>query len=278
MTDGSLAEGGDRAGQATHPLAERRKDLDLGLHMANVADRMTMKAFESESADHEIKADGTPVTDADREVEASLRALLATDRSDDGFMGEETGVKPGRGRRWIVDPIDGTRNYIAQRKGWSTLIALEEEHNVTIGIASAPAIGCRWWGADAIGAYSRRHNAEAVSLLTSATSSMEEARWTCHPSRKLFRDHSPELADRLELCGRYVKPRFHPILMVAEGIVDLCVQLSGQPWDYAGFIGVVTAAGGTFSYLDGSTVLGPSRPALFTNGHVHDEVLHRLSG
>jgi histidinol-phosphatase len=258
-------------------VTDRHADLDLALEMADRADEITMATFTGRPLDHETKADGSPVTETDRRVERALRDLVARARPDDGFLGEETGAVRGRTRRWIVDPIDGTRSFIAGGSGWCTLIALEADLEVSVGVSSAPVLGRRWWGAAGTGAYARTSGAsQARPFAVSPNPGLDQASWSCNPSLEVFAERAPSLAERLSSCGRYVVPTMHPVLMVAEGIVDVCVQLFGEPWDYAGFAGIVQAAGGAFSYLDGTVALSGNRPGLFTNGRVHRLVLQRL--
>src|SRR4249920_1155217 len=120
-------------------------DLELALALADAADAISLSRFRASDLRVETKPDLTPVTEADTAVEAAIRARLAADRPDDGLLGEEFGTVAGGSRRWIVDPIDGTRNYSRGIPVWATLIALEEDGELRLGVVSAPALGRRWW-------------------------------------------------------------------------------------------------------------------------------------
>ena len=127
-------------------------DLDLALRLADAADSISLPHFRTGLA-VETKADLTPVTEADREVEAELRRILAGERPDDAVLGEEQGAAGGGSRRWILDPIDGTRNYARGIPVWATLIALETRGMVQVGVVSAPALHSRWWAERGQGAF-----------------------------------------------------------------------------------------------------------------------------
>ena len=144
-------------------------DLELALSVAGAADAITMSRFRT-GLPIETKADLTPVTEADRAVEAEIRRLLADARPDDAVLGEEEGVAGTGARRWIVDPIDGTRNYARGIPVWATLVALEVDGEVRVGVASAPALGRRWWAERGLGAFA---NGERIRVST--ISSVEEA-------------------------------------------------------------------------------------------------------
>jgi histidinol-phosphatase len=258
-------------------VVDRRSDLDLALMMADRADQITMVAFLGGSLISETKPDGTTVTETDREVERELRGLVAAARPGDGFLGEESDLtEGGSARRWIVDPIDGTGSFVAGGKTWGTLIALEEQGCLTLGVASGPAVEGRWWGADGIGAFGRTAvDGAPRGLAVSVSSTLDRATWSSNPSLEALSGPSRALTGRLCVCGSYVGPRewtTHPMLMVAEGTLDLCVQFGGAAWDYAAPAAIVCAAGGSFSYLDGCTEL----VGLFTNGRLHDPVLELL--
>src|ERR1700688_2440712 len=121
--------------------------------MADLADSITSAHFAAPVIAVETKPDGTPVTLADREVEEVLRNLISKHRPMDGFLGEEVGATAGRSRRWIVDGIDGTHNFANHLPQWGTLIGLEENGDMTVGVASAPAAGQRWWASRGGGAW-----------------------------------------------------------------------------------------------------------------------------
>ena len=128
-------------------------DLELALRLADAADAISLARFRSRDLVVETKPDLTPVTEADREVEHELRAMLGAERRRDAILGEEQGASGSGRRRWIIDPIDGTRNYSRGVPVWATLIALEEDGQVVLGVVSAPALHRRWWAERGAGAH-----------------------------------------------------------------------------------------------------------------------------
>jgi fructose-1,6-bisphosphatase/inositol monophosphatase family enzyme len=249
-------------------------DLALALDLADRADALTMAAFTGSAVASEAKADGTPVTETDRAVEAMLRDELRARRPDDGFVGEETGGDVDAGaRRWIVDPIDGTQSFAAGGRAWATQLALVDgdADEVLVGVTSAPAVAARWYGARDVGSFEVRAGGAPRPLRVSDRD--HDIRWTCHPPLDALPPAWRTLADRLAILGRYERPREHGALMVARGDVDICLQLDGAAWDYAAFAGVVTRAGGRFSYLDRSTRFAGVQPGVFSNGVMHDGAL-----
>ena len=242
--------------------------------MADRADALTMAAFAAGAVEFTDKHDGSPVSETDLAVEAALLELVARARPDDGFLGEETGLSGERPRLWIVDPIDGTRSFVAGGLAWGTLIALSDHGRLAVGVATAPAVGGRWWAASGVGGRATGDAQPQRELGVSSVSVLAGARWVCHPS---FESLTPTDRERvgplIEQCGAPVAPTTHGALMVAEGDADICVQLSGGPWDFAALAVIIEAAGGSFSYFDGSQLLRPKGRAIFTNGRVHTDVL-----
>ncbi len=147
-----------------------RPDLQLALELADMADPIALSRFRASDLKVETKPDMTPVTEADRAVEAALRERLAAARPEDAIVGEELGATGASGRRWIIDPIDGTKNYVRGIPIFGTLIALEEDGEVTVGVASAPALGHRWWALRGEGAW-----ADGEPIRVSGVARLEEA-------------------------------------------------------------------------------------------------------
>jgi histidinol-phosphatase len=249
-------------------------DLALALQMADRADELTMSVFTGEAVAFTAKPDGTPVTDTDLAVEEGLLDLVARTRPEDGFLGEETGLSNEVSRLWIVDPIDGTRSFAAGGRAWGTLIALSVHERLAVGVASAPALGGRWWSAAEAGACARRAGQAPRPLAVSATSDFDIVRWVCQPYSA---EWQPLVRALTERWGVPISPTMHGALMVAEGQAEICLQLSGGPWDFAAFAAIVQTAGGSFSYLDGSTRLRPRGAAMFTNGGLHSGVLRTVT-
>jgi histidinol-phosphatase len=264
------------AGDADHGTRdENRIDLRLALELADLADTITLERFRASDLVVETKPDLTPVSEADRAVEQLLRKRIGEERPDHAVLGEEFGVAGGDQRaaaRWIIDPIDGTKNYVRGIPVFATLIALERDGELAVGVASAPALGRRWWAARGAGAF-----ANGARLRVSRVARLEDAQLG-HSSVSSWRDHG--LMDRfLELERRCWRGRgfgdFWTHVMVAEGAVDVAAEPEVSLWDVAAVQLIVEEAGGRFSNL-----AGVPRPdggsAVSTNGLLHDQVLEIL--
>jgi histidinol-phosphatase len=235
-------------------------DLKLALAMADAADAISTPRFRSGLA-IETKPDLTPVTEADHAVEAELRQILADARTHDAVLGEEKGAVGSGSRRWIVDPIDGTRNYARGIPVWATLIALEEEGVVKLGVVSAPGLGRRWWAERGGGAFA---NGEPIHV--SAISTVEEAVLSFASENDL-----PPLARRAWHARGLGD--FWAHVLVAEGAVDGAVDAVGvKAWDLAAVQVVVEEAGGRFTDFAGYARID-SGTAVTSNGLLHDELL-----
>ena len=213
-----------------------------------------------------IKPDLTPVSDADRAVEDALRAAVA--ERGEGFLGEEGGGEDAS-VRWVVDPIDGTRNFVRGIPIWATLIALEREGRAVVGMASAPALGQRWWATRGEGAH-----VDGKPIRVSAVQRIEDATF-CYGSARSFARQG--LADRfLALAERSWVARgfgdFWMHMLVAEGSADAAADAQLYRWDTAAVEVIVEEAGGRFSALDG-TPHEPGAAALSSNGLVHEDVV-----
>jgi histidinol-phosphatase len=240
-------------------------DLDLALQLADTADAISLPRFRTELA-IETKPDLTPVTEADRAVEGEIRRILAAERPEDAVLGEEEGAAGTGARRWIVDPIDGTRNYARGIPVWATLIALEVDGTVHVGVVSAPALHGRWWAERGAGAFS---NGELMHV--SAIGRVEEAVLsfsieTRVPPLALDAWHARGLGD------------FWAHMLVAEGAVDGAVDADGlSEWDLAAVQVIVEEAGGRFSNAAGESRID-SGSAITSNGLLHDALLAAVAG
>jgi histidinol-phosphatase len=203
------------------------------------------------------------VTDADRAVERALRDRIADSRPGEGVLGEEEG-DDGGAVRWIVDPIDGTKNFARGVPVWASLIALEREGEVVCGVVSAPALGHRWWAARAEGAFrdGDRVRVSAVSRLADASASATYARDLARLEPAAW--HARSLGD------------FWQHTLVAEGSVDAAVDARLAPWDYSALIPILEEAGGRVSALDGGRPRAGEQ-VVTSNGAVHDELLAVLN-
>jgi histidinol-phosphatase len=241
---------------------------------------MTMKRFRAEDLFVESKPDLTPVTEADRAVERTVRGVLSRTRPDDLVLGEEYG--PGEqaadsGRRWIVDPIDGTKNYVRGIPVWATLIALQEEGRITVGVASAPALSRRWWAAQGRGAFMTAGLGDPRRLQVSAISQLSDAQL----SFAGFEDWEAtgRLEALLELARRCWRSRafgdFWGYMLVAEGAVEITCEPVVELWDLAAPQVIVEEAGGRFTNLRGEP-RADGGSGLGTNGVLHGAALEIL--
>jgi len=253
-------------------------DLRLAHLLADDADSLTMSRFRALDLHVETKPDDSPVTDADRAVEESIRGTLRRARPRDAVVGEEfepTGWGP---RRWIIDPIDGTKNFLRGVPVWATLIAIMVENEVVAGVVSAPALSRRWWAATGSGAWAGKSLMNASRCRVSGVSSLEFASlsysslqsWTEAGKRAAF-------LDLMDACWRTrAYGDFWSYMLLAEGAVDVVAEPELALYDMAALAPIVTEAGGSFTDLDGTP--GPlGHGAVATNGALHDEVLGRLA-
>jgi histidinol-phosphatase len=252
-------------------------DLTLALRLADAADEVTLGRFAAADLVIESKPDLTPVTDADRAAEDVVRRIVATERPDDGVLGEERGESTGSGpRRWIVDPIDGTKNYVRRMPVWATLIGLQVDDVITVGVVSAPALGRRWWAGRGEGAWTRDAGGERqcrvskVGSLTDAFLSYSSLDgWD-----KLGRQRSflslTETVWRTRAFGD-----FWSYMLVAEGVADIACEPEVSLWDLAALQPIVEEAGGRFSDLSGVD-RADGGSAVCTNGLLHEHVLRAL--
>jgi histidinol-phosphatase len=247
-------------------------DLAFGLELATIADAITLPYYEQRSFNLDWKANRTEVTEADREAESAIGTAVIARRPDDGLFGEEHGVVGNADSpwRWVIDPIDGTSNFVRGIPVWATLIALTHaDHGPVVGVVSAPALGRRWWAAKAHGAFAdgKPCNVSNVAELGEAqvcvtfSSGWDEAGLT----QKLVA--LQQGAYRARGFGD-----FWQHMLVAEGAVDLAIDAIGlAPYDLAAIMVVVEEAGGTFTDRHGErTYLNDS--AISSNGLLHHHI------
>ena len=240
-------------------------DLALALAFADTADAISLGRFRASDLIVETKPDRTPVTEADRAVEKAIRERLAGERPGDGMLGEEFGVTGGTSRRWIVDPIDGTRNYSRGIPVWATLIALEEDGVIRLGVVSAPALERRWWAERGAGAFV---NGDPIRV--SRVAEVEDAVLCFALEQPL-----PEIAHRCWHPRAYGD--FWAHMLVAEGAVDGAFDAIGvKIWDLAALQPIVEEAGGRFTDRDGSA-RADGLSAVSSNGLLHHSLLERTS-
>jgi len=252
-------------------------DLALAHALADMADAITLDRYQAQDLVVTNKPDNTPVTDADRAVETAIREALATHRESDGLVGEEFGSDKGSsGRYWVIDPIDGTKNFMRGVPTWATLIALVQvdaagNEEVVVGIASAPALARRWAAAKGHGATvnQKKISVSKVSSLQDASISYSDfVGWgdRLEPFQKMLAN-----AWRTRGIGD-----FWSHMLVAEGAVDVAVEPSLAVWDMAALDIIVREAGGTFTNTAGQA--GPfGGSGVSTNGLLHNAVINGLN-
>jgi histidinol-phosphatase len=258
-------------------VAATDDDLTLALELADVADAITVARFRAADLLVETKPDLTPVTEADQAVERTLRDRLAVERPDDSIVGEEYGTSevPESGRRWIVDPIDGTANYVRGIPVWATLLALQEGDQMTVGVVSAPALGRRWWAARGAGAFGTDGlSDQARALRVSGVRTLEDAQ-ACISDTAGWEQRG-RLDSVLNLSRRCWRTRgfgdFWIYMLVAEGVADVACEAVVSLWDLAAPQVIVEEAGGKFTDLSGVPTAGGG-DALATNGLLHQDAL-----
>ena len=257
-----------------------RDDLMLALRLADGADTLTRTRFGALDLRVDTKPDLTPVTDADRAVEAEVRQALGHERPDDSILGEEFGgTTTFSGRQWIIDPIDGTKNFVRGVPVWASLIALIEDGVPSVGVVSAPALQRRWWAAQGQGAFAavegaqpRRLSVSSVAELGSASLSFSSlSGWAQRGLRARF----IALTDAVWRVRAYGD--FLSYCLVAEGAVDIAAEPEVSVWDLAALDILVREAGGQLTSLDGTA--GPhGGNAVASNGMLQQQVLARLKG
>ena len=253
-------------------------DLRLAHVLADQVERITMSRFRADDLVVESKPDLSPVSDADRACEEAIRAQLSRARGRDAIVGEEFGTTGDAQRRWIIDPIDGTKNYVRGVPVWATLIGLVDGEDCVVGLVAAPALGRRWWAAKGAGAWTGRSLSQARQIGVSKVSQLSDASLS-YSSLEGWRDSGRGQAF-LDLTSDLWRTRaygdFWSYMLVAEGAVDLAAEPELEVYDMAALVAIVEEAGGRFTSLEGQR--GPwGGNALASNGLLHDEVLERLA-
>ncbi len=252
-------------------------DLRFAHVLADAADATALGRFRAADLLVETKPDLSPVTDADRAVEERMRTTLARSRPRDAILGEEYGATGGAARRWVIDPIDGTKNFVRGVPVWATLIALMDGDDVVVGVVSAPALSRRWWASRDAGAFTGRSLTSATRCRVSRVAAISDASLSYSSLRGW------SAADRhdafLGLAERCWRTRafgdFWSYMLVAEGAVDIAAEPEVDLHDLAAVDVIVTEAGGRFSDLDGNP--GPGGGSgVATNGPLHAEVISLL--
>jgi histidinol-phosphatase len=253
-------------------------DLALALELADIADSISLDRFRAQDLHVETKPDASPVTDADRSVEQALKAKLAEQRPDDSLIGEEFGNTTGIAgegskqpkRTWVIDPIDGTANFMRGVPVWASLIALSVDGKVVLSVVSAPALGRRWWAAPDSGAWTRDIDGSKRALKVSAIGDLAHASLS-YNNLQLW-DQSGKLPELIELSRKIWRTRaygdFYSYMLLAEGALDIVTEHDLKIYDIAALVPIVELAGGEFSALNGP-LTEESSSVLATNGTLH---------
>jgi len=252
-------------------------DLRLAHVLADDADSLTEARFRALDLHVMSKPDLTPVTDADQAVEESIRRTLSRVRSRDAVTGEEQGSTGHSQRRWVIDPIDGTKNYVRGVPVWATLISLVVDHEVVLGVVSAPLLQRRWWASTGNGAWTGRSLLKASRCQVSDVRRLEDAS-LAYASLHGWEERG-QLDDMMSLMRRCWRTRaygdFWSYMLLAEGAVDIAAEPELEVYDMAALDVIVREAGGRFTSLDGTD--GPfGGNVLATNGHLHEAALSFL--
>lgn len=259
------------------PYDSLTSDLEFAHSLADAADAISLERFRAADLRVDTKPDRSFVTDADQAVEAAIRTRIEADRPGDAFLGEETGSSGGGSRTWIIDPIDGTANYLRGVPNWATLIGVQIDGTVEVGVVSAPAFGARWWAATGHGAWGqatgeapRRLRVSGVSDLANASLSFQSIeQWD-------FAGYLPQL---IELSRTVWRDRAYgdmwPYMLLAEGLVDIVAEFDVKPYDLAALVPIVREAGGRFTDISGADRID-TLSSLATNGHLHEQVVAAL--
>ena len=260
-------------------MTDLQSDLDLALDLAARADGITLARFGALDLHVEHKPDLTPVSDADVAVETALREVLAAERPGDAIFGEEHGGEPSQdGRQWVIDPSDGTKNFVRGVPVWASLIALLHDGVPVVGVVSAPALSRRWWAASGLGAHTAVGDAKPRQLSVSGITNLGEASLSFSSlsgwAERGLRERFVALTDTVWRVRAYGD--FFSYCLVAEGAVDIAAEPEVKLWDLAPLDVLVREAGGSFTDLAGTP--GPhGGSAVATNGRLHSMTLAYLT-
>lgn len=260
-------------------MAIYSSDLELALRLADAADGITRARFGALDLQVDSKPDLTPVSDADLAVEQAIRQVLGQQRPQDSVLGEEFGgAVELSGRQWVIDPIDGTKNFVRRVPIWATLISLLEDGVPVVGVVSAPALTRRWWAAAGSGAWVSFDSGAPTAISVSAVHELGSASLAFSSlsgwRERGLREHFLNLTDEVWRVRGYGD--FFSYCLLAEGAVDIATEPEVSLWDLAALDILIREAGGHFTSLNGAP--GPhGGDAIATNTLLHDKVLTHLN-
>lgn len=252
--------------------ASDQHELELAHRLADAASAISRGYFRGELRSWS-KSDGSLATEADLAVEDATRARLAHERPTDAVLGEERGLTGTGSRRWIIDGIDGTVDFAAGSPDWSTLIALEVDGEVVVGVCDQPIHGRRYWATKGGGAFWSDAGAAAPQRLSvSREQSFSAARSYVPPQQWLPDERARRIGGAVSGATQSRPNDNHPAIQVALGDYELAIFMLAGPWDLAAPSLIVEEAGGRFTDIDGRGDIA-SGTAVFSNGLVHDDLL-----
>jgi histidinol-phosphatase len=254
------------------------KDLELALALADAADEISLARFQALDLKIETKPDRTPVTDADQSVEKKIREMISQLAPADIVIGEEFENTGSSTRAWIVDPIDGTANFLRGLPIWATLIALRIDSTITTSVVSAPAMGRRWWASKGEGAFTRDVDGSVRKLSVSAVSDLSDSyisynsiqQWQRIGKEKNIETLSQQVW-RIRAFGDFLS-----YMYVAEGAIDAASEPDLKIYDIAALVPIVQEAGGRFTDLTGE-LSEHSSTVLASNGLIHEAIRAELN-
>jgi histidinol-phosphatase len=260
-------------------MPEYADDLALAMRLADEADKIALERFRAQDLVVETKADASPVTDADKAVEVRIREILASERPEDALIGEELGTSGSGNRTWIIDPIDGTANFMRGVPVWGALIALAIDGKPTVGVVSAPALGRRWWAAPEIGAHTRDIDGTEREIRVSKVSELSHASLS-YNNLQLW-DRAGCLNQLVAISRKIWRTRafgdFYSYMLLAEGALDIVAEHDLKIYDIAALVPIVEQAGGRLTAIDGPLTAETSS-VLATNGLLHRVATEEFSG
>ena len=259
-----------------------KSDLDLAIRLADIADEISLKRYQALDLVVETKPDLSPVTDADKAVEKAIRNEITKVRADDLVVGEEFGSPDSLAGKyyWVIDPIDGTKNYLRGVPTWATLIGLiDPAGEVVVGVVSAPALARRWWAAKDLGAKTQFKSGVGVGeiseLKVSKVSKLNDASVSYSDLVGWGKRKDKFVALQEKVWRTRGHGDFWSHMLVAEGAVDIAVEPSLSLWDMAALDVIGREAGGKFTNLEGKD--GPhGASAISSNGLLHDAFIGEI--
>jgi histidinol-phosphatase len=244
-------------------------DLQLAFDTSDLAAKLALAHFES-GVSATLKADGTPVTEADRAVERLLRETLSEARPDDAFLGEELGRLGASDRVWILDPIDGTGFFTRGDPNWRIHIALEVQGTTEVALVTSPALRRCWWATRGGGSFESswpREESETQRLKVSTTSTLAEA---------VVDALDDESRARLPPSAARVPASPLPLVELVRGEIDAFLAEGFHIWDHAPWVLLVEEAGGRFTDRTGGRA-SDQGGGLYSNAILHSQLLASLN-